>query len=361
MNVWWVAAWSALLGTMGCAAGGYREARLAEPIRAAAPGFAVEVTHVFLNDDTVTGGVGDGTALIVELTVDNPGRRPYRLNPQDIWCLLRADVRHPEETRMFPPSVSGDGRFAGEVPESPELTPLEVPPGQRRTAWVLFRGYRFAASDVPRRVTLSLPGPDGRNVELVLADPAEGDLRWTVAPTPVTFTFGLQSRALYGGYAQVQMVSTRISRLARAGRFLWDVGLTSTTVVQVKGVLRSSSSSFGGTGLDLHLTLPVLAWGDPAYPVRLGPFVGAEAQFLIATQAVPTSGNPTPPPVYGELGPEIGLELDVGALRLARTPFPLVAETRNPVPRWLLRLGYSHTWIGHGTADGYVSGFRIAW
>ena len=51
----------------------------------------------------------------------------------------------------------------------------------------------------------------------------------------------------------------------------------------------------------------------------------------------------------------------MGALRLAKTPFPLLPDTHNPIPRWLFRVGYTHPWVGHGTADGYLSSFRIVW
>ena len=349
------------LALLGCGAAGYREARLTQAAELVTRGFSVEVSRVYLNDETVTDGVADGTALVVELEITNRGTTPYQLSPGQIWCLLQIDTRHPDETLMFPPSVSGDGPFRGEVPEAMELPPIDVAPGQTRTAWVLFRGYRFADSDIPRRVTLTLPDPHGRTAELVLADPAEGYLRWAVRATHSMFTFGVQSRALYGGYAQLQMVSTRLSRMAQAGRFLWDIGLVSTTVVQVKGPLRSKSSSFGGTGLDLHLTMPLWQWGEPTYPIRLGPYVGTEVELLIATEPTQTDTKAQFPPVYGELSPELGLELDVGALRLAKTPFPLLANRNNPLPRWLFRIGYTHSWVGHGTADGYLSAFRIAW
>lgn len=351
----------AAVAVLGCGAAGYREARLTQSAELVTRGFSIEVARVFLNEETVTEGVADGTALVVELEITNHSTAPYQLNPGQIWCLLQIDTRHPDETRMFPPSVSGDGPFRGEVPESTELPTIDVAAGQTRTAWVLFRGYRFADSDIARRVSLSLPDARGRTAELVLADPAEGYLRWAVPPTRSTFTFGVQSRALYGGYAQLQMVSTRLSRQAQLGRYLWDVGIVSTTVVQVKGELRSTSSSFGGTGLDLHLTMPLWQWGDPGYPVRLGPYVGGEVELLIATEPTQTDTKARIPPIYGEASPEIGLEMDVGALRLARTPFPLLADRHNPLPRWLFRIGYTHSWVGHGTADGYLSAFRIAW
>ena len=246
--------------------GGIPSGGLTQPAELVARGFSVEVSRVYLNEETVTDGVADGTALVVELEITNHGTATYRLYPGQVWCVLQIDTRHPDEARMFPPSVSGDGVFPGEVPEVMELPIIDVAPGQTRTAWVLFRGYRFTDSDIPRRVSLTLPDAQGRTAELVLADPREGYLRWAVPPTHSTFTFGVQSSAVYGGYAQLQMVSTRLSRQARAGRYLWDVGLVSTTVVQVKGVLRSTSSSFGGTGFDVHLTMPVWQWGEPASP-----------------------------------------------------------------------------------------------
>ncbi|HXU62756.1 MAG TPA: hypothetical protein VN962_13695 [Polyangia bacterium] len=352
---------SLLVALSGCFSGGYREAHLSQPAEVLTRGFAIEVSRVYLNEETVTDGVGDGTALVVQLNITNRSATPYQLSPGQIWCLLEIDARHPDQTRMFPPSVSGPGEFTGYLPEARELPSIDVPPGQTRTAWVLFQGYRFKDSDIPRKVTLTLPDPNGKTVELVLADPGTGYLRWIVPPTRSTFAFGVQDRALYGGYAQINMVSTRLSRMARAGRFLWDIGLVSTTVVQVKGALRSSSSSFGATGFDFHLSLPLLKYGEDAYPIRFGPYVGGELQLLIATEPTQTEKPAMAPPVYGEVSPEIGLEMDVGALRLARLPFPVWSETRNPVPRWLFRIGYTHTWIGHGTADGYLSSFRIAW
>ena len=89
--------------------------------------------------------------------------------------------------------------------------------------------------------------------------------------------------------------------------------------------------------------------------------MGGEIELLIATQPNQTDTHAQLPPIYGEFSPEIGLELDVGALHLAKTPFPLHAGPNNPLPRWLFRVGYTHSWVGHGTADGYMSGFRLAW
>lgn len=334
-----------------------------EPLASAAGGLSVIAGRVFLTDDTIENGVGDGTALVVELAVTNAGPRPYDLPPTALWCLMQVDARRPELTRLLPPSVNGEGPFPGELPEGGgDLHPIEVPAGQRRSFWILFRGYRFDGSEVPRRIALTMPGAEGRTLELVLADPAEGLLRWEVPPTRSSWTVGIQSGSLYGGYVQAMSFSERVSRQASAGRFLWDAGLVSSVLVQVQGRLRSDTSSFTGLGLDAHLSLPLLHWGEATHPVRLGPYLGGEIQALLEIQ--PSQRNvpmPQTPTVYGEGGPEIGLELDVGALRNAATPFPLTTVGSNPVPRWSARVGYLHTWIGHGTADGYVTSARFAW
>jgi hypothetical protein len=354
------------LGTTACgAAATYREVHLSEPVGAAGGRLDVEVRRVLLTDATIENGVGDGMGLVVELAVTNRDTIPYGLPPTGLWCLMQVDARHPAETRLLPPSVNGDGAFPGAPPEEADLKLIDVAPGQTRAFWVLFRGYRFDGSDVPRRITLALPDAEGHPFEVVLADPARGDLRWNLKPIHSTWTFGVQGANLYGSYVQAMAFSERISRVATAGRFLWDAGLVSTTLVQVEGRLRSQSSSFTGIGVDAHGSLPLWRWGDPASPVRLGPYLGGQIQTLLAIQPtpkqMPNSPPPSPPPAYGQGGPELGLEFDVGALRNAATPFPLSTVGDNPLPRWSLRVGYTHSWIGHGTADGYVTGFRLAW
>ncbi|HEX3902668.1 MAG TPA: hypothetical protein VH853_07440 [Polyangia bacterium] len=348
------------LGAAACSAS-WRQVRPTEPIEAAAAGLRVDVQRVFLTDDTIENGVADGMGLVVELNVANRGVRPYRLSPTALWCLMQIDARKPEETRLLPPSENGDGPFPGAPPEGGDLQPIEVAPGQTRSFWILFRGYQFAGSELARRITLTLPDADGHGLELVLADPARGLLRWEVPPTRSAWTFGVQSGQLSGSYVQGMSISDRISRMSRAGRFLWDVGLVSSVFVQVQGALRSSSSSFSGLGFDAHLALPLATWGPPTSPIRLGPYLGGEIQVLVALQPKSNQSPPPPVPIYGEGGPEAGLELDVGGLRNALTPFPLSPAGRNPLPRWLIRVGYTHDWIGHGTADGYVSCFRMIW
>jgi hypothetical protein len=344
----------------GCATT-YRQVRPTESIEAAAGGLRVDVQRVFLTDETIDDGVADGMALVVELAVVNGGPRPYSLKPTSLWCLMQVDARRPNETRLLPPSVNGDGAFPGAPPEGADLNQIDVAPGQTRSFWVLFRGYQFDGSEIPRRVTMTIPDAEGRALELVLADPARGDLRWEAEPAHSAWYLGVQNASLYGSYAQTSAVSSRVSRLARAGRFLWEAGLVSTVLVQVQGALRSASSSFMGTGLEAHLTLPLFSWSDPRQPIRLGPYLGGQIQTLIAIEPTPKEPNPQAPPVYGQGGPEAGIEFDIGALRSAATPFPLSVTTRNPLPRWLFRVGYTHSWIGHGTSDGYVSSVRLTW
>jgi hypothetical protein len=339
----------------------YREVRLSEPAVAAAGGLRVEVERVFLNDEVLEDGVGDNTALIVEFTVSNASPQPYNVKASTLWCLLAVDVTRPGETRLLPPSVDGEGAFPGDLPEPLLLEPIGVPAGQTRSFWILFRGYQFSGSEIPRRVTMNMPGIDGQTMSIELADPARGFLRWQVAPKRSAYMIGFQNDSFGGSYLQGSSTSVRLSRIARAGPMLWDLGFTETVLLQTQGHLQAPLSSFSSIGLEAHLTMPVWKWGAPLDPRRIGFYAGAETQFLAALMP-PAPAGVTPKPIaYGAFDPEVGLELDVGALRTAATPFPLANEGRNPIPRWMIRYGYTHSWIGHGTTDGFVSSFRLVW
>ena len=277
---------------------------------------------------------------------------------------MQVDAEKPGETRLLPPSVSGAGTFHSAPAERIELAPIDVPPGQTRSFWVLFTGYQFPNSDIPRRITLALPDATGRQLEVVLADPARGTLRWKVATQPTAWMFGVQNMALYGAYTRGNLVGTRLARVARQGRFLWDFGISSEVFIQLQGALNGPLFSFTGAGFDAHVALPLVGWGEARSPIRLGPYAGLNASVLIANQTMTmenAQGKPILPSIYGLVGPEVGIELDAGTLRLAGTPFPLTAVTRNPLPRWNARLGYLHTFIGHGNADGYASSLCIIW
>lgn len=346
-------------GLSGCGTT-YRQVRLNEPVEAAAGGLHVEVAGAFLNDETIEDGVGDGTALIVELTASNSGPQTWIAPASGFWCLLQVDTAHSDQTLMLPPSIDGQGPFPGKPPEVPELKPIEVPAGQTRSFWVLFRGYRFAGSDIQRKVTLNVPGIDGRPIELTLADPARGRLRWKVAPQSSAYLVGFQNDAFYSSYLQAITSSMQLSRIATAGPLLWDVGISTTLLVESEGRLRTPDSSFSNYGLNAHLSAPLKKWGDVSNPRRIAFYAGAEVQVLTAVMPAEPGGKRTII-AYGAFDPEVGLELNVGALRAAATPFPLDNAGPNPIPRWQIRYGYTHSWIGHGTTDGLVGSFRLAW
>ena len=61
----------------------------------------------------------------------------------------------------------------------------------------MFRGYRYAGSDVPRKITVSLPDARGRRVQVVIADPARGELRWETAPPRTGAAYGVQNTAVF--------------------------------------------------------------------------------------------------------------------------------------------------------------------
>jgi hypothetical protein len=322
----------------------------------------VEVARILLTDDVPWSGVGDGTALVVELSVTNGAAQPYTLSAASLSCLMELDALRPGDTRSLTPAGGGEGPFpGGDAAEGAALNQVMVPPGQTRAYWAMFRGYRFPGSDVPRRITLTLPGPSGLGLRVALADPAHGLLRWNVAPAASGWTYGARATTLGGDYSTSTGASTQIARVFRAGRLLWDVGLLSTVLVQTKGRLISQTSSFTGIGLTAHLTAPLVGWGAWQDPRQLGLYAGGAAQLLVELRPPSTTTDPMMRPhVYGEIDAELGLEIDVGAQRLAASPFPLSYQGR-PLPRWALRAGFTHTWIGHGTANGYVTGVVFAW
>ena len=69
---------------------------------------------------------------------------------------------------------------------------------------------------------------------------------------------------------------------------------------------------------------------------------------------------PAQPHLYGVVTAELGLELEVGAVHFAATPFPLSQIGRAP-PRWSTRIGYTHWWVAGGGSHGYITALRLAW
>jgi hypothetical protein len=54
------------------------------------------------------------------------------------------------------------------------------------------------------------------------------------------------------------------------------------------------------------------------------------------------------------------VDVNIGAVRLAATPFPL-APAGLALPRWSVRAGYTHWWVGDGGSAGYTTGFLVIW
>jgi hypothetical protein len=171
---------------------------------------------------------------------------------------------------------------------------------------------------------------------------------------------GIENTSLLGGRTKAMGVATELTLFRPLGRLLLDTSLSSLLLVQSQGSLTSPTSSFAGTGVNAHLALPVVTWGPPLDPRRFGLYAGGQAQLLISVDPPPPSGQAPSPHVYGAFAAEGGLELEVGALQPARTPFPLTA-VGPALPRWFLRAGYTHWWIGGGGADGYTSSVRLVW
>ena len=353
-------AWTAL----GCGPS-FREARLTQPVSMSPMADAtvsVEAGRVFVTDDVVTSGMIDDSALAVELGITNGGGAPYTLSAASISCWMELSPDAPGETLSLTPAGGGEGDFPkGLSLEDQQLGSTTIPPGETRHYWVVFRGYRYPGSDVPRRISVLLPDARGRRIRVVIADPARGQLRWEIAPKRTGFMYGLQNTTLLAPGLSATGMAATLSLVGRAGPILWDAGLTTRLMVQSRGRLDSPTSSFSGTGVAAHVTWPVFGWGAWQDPRQFGIYAGGEAQLLQAIMPPPQSGEMVPTPiVYGTLAAEGGVEVDIGALRPALSPFPISYSGR-ALPRWGFRLGYTHMFAGGLNSGGVTSTIRFAW
>jgi hypothetical protein len=356
--------WSTLaLGLAAACGPPYLAVKPTEPIEAEVSRVRVDVTRLWLTEDVRVRGLADDVDLVVELRVRNGDVRPRKISLGSLSCLIVLDVRRPGETLSLLAGGGGEGAFAGEPPgEGSLLLPVTIAPGEARDVWAIFHGYRFEGSERPRRVTLTIPLEDGA-LSLDLADPARGALRWQAPPQRSAVVVGLRGVTLFGGPLQATVPSTEISFLSRQGPVLWDVGLVSSVFVETQGPLQSSTSSFMGVGLAAHLSAPLLSWGARAEPRQLGVFVGGSTSALIemltpAAQKMDTM-KMIGPHAYVFSTIEAGLELDLGALRFAETPFPLSPD-RRPLPRWSLRVAYVQGWTGGATGGGLLESLRFS-
>jgi hypothetical protein len=338
----------------------YVGVRPTERLAAAARGVQAEVTRLWITDDVQRHGFDDEPRLVVELSVRNDGAQARRLSPGSLSCVMHGDARRPGQARMLLAGGGGEGTFPGELPdEGSLLAPVTIPPGQSRVVWAVFHGYRFDGSEIPRRLVLTVPVEGLAPLELVLADPARGDLRWETPPVKSAFAYGVKNVTLLAPGLGGSAPSAEIVRLTRSGRFLWDVGLLSTVFARTQGHrLTSETNVFSGVGLTAHLTLPLLSWGTSRNPVEVGVYGGGAASFLAEIARSHPPSDMYQPHIYGFVQAEAGLELDIGILRLASTPFPLAAAGRG-LPRWIIRLGYVQSWAGDASSAGFATTLRF--
>jgi hypothetical protein len=335
--------------------------KVTEAATGTAAGLSADVKGVWLTDEVPPDGFGDDSALVVELELRNDGAQPVTINPMSLVCLLESDVGHPSDTLSLLPGGGAGGPFEGEMPpERSVLAAVEVPAGQTRSLWVMFRGYRFPDSDVARRITMKIPSAEGPPLEVTLADPARMKLRWTHAAANSGWAVGFVNTSLFSDHLHATVVSTQLSYLTRRWRLLWEIGLTSSVLVQTQGVLSSSTSSFAGSGLVARVAAPLMLWGTAREPRQLGFYIGSQALVLLETQVPQPAENPATPNLYGTMTAEAGLELEIGAVHFAATPFPL-SQVGRPMPRWSTRLGYTHWWVAGGGSHGYITALRLAW
>ena len=336
-------------------------ARPNEPVASASGARRADVDQVLLTDEVPLDGLGNDSAIVFELTLTNGGPEPWPVSGALFAGLMVLDPQHPAETRALTPVGGAEGRFSGEVPgEGSLIGELSIPPGQTRTYWVLFRGYRFEGSDVPRRIELRSPTPGGPALELVVADPERGGLRWALPAPKSVWNIGFQNVTLFGEHLRATAVSTVIARRFDLRRAYLDVGLLSGVVIETHGALASTTSSFAALGPNVTGTVPLTAWGSELEPRRFGVYAGGSALVLTELQRQPPADPMARPSFYGALAVEAGLALDIGAIRFAATPFPL-SPSSAPPPRWSLRVGYTHWWVDGDGTDGYTTSFRLAW
>ena len=351
-----------LLSVLGGCSATFVEVQPSQPLVVATPGtLRLEARRILLTEDVPWGGMREDTALVVELDVTNLGALPQNVNIASLTCLLELDAAAPGETLSMPLGAGDLGSFPGEVGEDTlTVKPITLPAGGTQRIWALFRGYRYTGSDVPRRVVLALASAEGPPLRLVLADPARGTLRWILPTRKAGLMLGLENTSLLGGTTKAMGVASEITLFRRFRQVLLDLDLASLMLVQTQGNLMSQTSSFAGSGLAAHVAYPLFNWGPEQDPRRLGLYAGGQGQLLVSLDPPPPSGQMPMPHVYGVLSAEGGVDIEVGALAPALGPFPIKA-TGMPLPRWFIRVGYTHWFVNGGGADGYASSFRLAW
>jgi hypothetical protein len=358
----------AVSGALGCGSP-FRPVTVSRPISMSPMSNAtlsVELGRVFVTGDLMKSGLGEDSAIAVVLGITNNGREPTSLNAGSMSCWMELSPDLPGETRSLTPAGGGEGDFEGADLDDLKSGSIAVPAGATRRYWVVFRGYRYAGSDVPRKIIVSLPDARGRRVQLVIADPARGDLRWETDPARTGAAYGVQNTSVFAPGFTTSAIGAQISLITRVGPIMYDLGLTSGLLLESKGRMLSETNGFTSTGGNAHLTLPLTTWGNWQDPRQFGLYGGVGLQLLIE---VPNAAHDpkVAPRTYGVVSLDGGLELDVGAHGPpAASPFPIsYSPSRALLPRWSIRMGYTHWFIGGDNVDlnsgGYVTSFRLAW
>jgi hypothetical protein len=342
----------------------YRAARLTQSVSMSPMADAilsVEAGNIYVADDLISSGMNEDSVFAVELGITNAGSQPYALNAATISCWMELSPDQPGETRSLTPAGGGEGPFPTDLASQDyTLGSTTIPPGQTRTAWVMFRGYRYPGSDVPRKVTVSFPDPRGRRVQVVIADPARGQLRWEVQPIARTLFYGVNNTSLYGPELDGLGMGATLGLLQRSGRFLWDAGVTSRFFIETEGSLISPTSTFSATGLFGHVMMPLLDWGSWQDPRQFGLYAGGELQLLTAIESRASAAMKPQPVLHGAASAEGGIELAIGTQRPYASPFP-ISFSGWAAPRWAVRAGYVHWWTGGGDSNGYVTSLLLSW
>jgi hypothetical protein len=325
----------------GCSSS-YSAARLTQPVSMspmADATLSAEAGTLFLKSDLAVSGMQEETELVVEIGITNAGPEPYVLNTASISCWMELSPDQPGETLSLMPAAGGEGTFPETAASQDlQLGSTTIPPGQTRKSWVMFRGYRYPGSDVPRKITIWFPDARGRRVQLVIADPARGQLRWEVKPLAGTMIYGVENSTLFGPELTGSAVAAMFGGIRRSGPLLFNLGITARTFVMQRGSWTSPTSSFTGTGWYGYVTLPLAGWGGSHDPRQFGVYGGGELQVMYAIQTRESAAKMSAGDFLGAAVAEGGVEVDVGTLRPGPSPFP-ISYTTWSAPRWAFRLG----------------------
>lgn len=309
-----------------------------------------ELAQVLVSNNVTLASLNEYSALIVVLRVTNAGHEPYTLNTGSIACWLELSPDRPDETRALAPVGGGEGA----VPHGgTNLGSVTILPGETREAWVRFRGYRYAGSDVPRKVTIWFPDASGRRVELVIADPGRGQ-RWMVEPIAIGLGFGAQDTTLDSSALAARSVAAQLTWVWRMGPLLGDAGWSSRLILQRGGRLISETSGFDAFGVHAHLTAPLIHWDT--FSSVLGLYGGGEAQRF--DEITHPDSNGLVRGTYGALSAEGGVELDWGGPPPAPSPFP-ISFSQPSLPRATLRAGYTYWWTRGNDVSANSGGLVI--